>query len=91
MTIVFGLAIFFVVWWIILFAVLPFGVHTQGQAGETVPGTSPSAPARFDLKRVFLINTAVAIVVFCAIWAAIEFDWFGVGDLAREIQNRPKP
>ena len=88
MTIVFGLAIFFVVWWIILFAVLPFGVHTQSQAGETVPGTPPGAPAQFAIKRVFLINTAVSIVIFCAIWAAIEFDWFGVGDLAREMQNR---
>jgi predicted secreted protein len=87
MTIVFGLAIFFVVWWIILFAVLPFGVHSQSEAGETVPGTPPGAPAKFAIKRVFLINTAVSFVIFCVIWAAIEFDWFGVGDLAREIQN----
>ena len=35
MSIGFGIAIFFVVWWIVLFAVLPFGVRTQGEAGET--------------------------------------------------------
>jgi len=88
MTFVFGTAIFFVVWWIVLFAVLPFGVRTQDQAGETVPGTPPGAPAKFAMKRVFLLNTAVSIVVFGLIWSAIEFDWFGIGDLAREIQNR---
>ncbi len=87
MSIVFGVAIFFVVWWIVLFAVLPFGVRTQGEAGETVAGTPPSAPAKFPLVRIFMINTAVSIVVFCCIWAAIEFDLFGISDLASKVQR----
>lgn len=87
MSIGFGIAIFFVVWWIVLFAVLPFGVRTQGEAGETVPGTPASAPARFPLAKMFLINTAVAIVVFCCIWAAIEFDFFGISDFANKVQR----
>ena len=87
MSIGFGIAIFFVVWWIVLFAVLPFGVRTQGEAGETVPGTPSSAPARFPLARMFLINTAVAIVVFCGIWATIEFDFFGISDAVDKVQR----
>ena len=87
MTVVFGIAIFFVVWWIMLFAVLPFGVRTQGEAGETVAGTPSSAPAKFQIVRMFLINTAVSIVVFCIIWAAIEFDFFSIGELANKVQG----
>ncbi len=87
MSIVFGIAIFFVVWWIVLFAVLPFGVRTQGEAGETVAGTPPSAPAKFPLLRIFLINTVVSIVVFCCVWAAIEFDLFGISDLTGKAQR----
>jgi len=87
MTPVLAVAIFFVVWWIVLFAVLPFGVRTQGEAGEQVPGTPASAPAKFQLGRVFLINTAVSVVVFCVIWAAIDFDWFGIGELADKVQR----
>lgn len=87
MTVVFGIAIFFVVWWIMLFAVLPFGVRTQAEAGDTVPGTPPSAPAKFPLARLFLINTAVSIIVFCIIWAAIEFDFFGISELADKVQR----
>jgi predicted secreted protein len=87
MSIVLGVAIFFVVWWIVLFAVLPFGVRTQAEAGETVPGTPASAPAKFRLARMFLINTAVSIVVFCIIWAAIEFDFFGISELANKVQS----
>ena len=82
MSIGLAIAIFFVVWWIVLFAVLPFNVRTQGEAGETVPGTPSSAPAKFPLARMFLINTAVAIVVFALIWAVIEFDPFGIAELS---------
>ena len=71
----------------VLFAVLPFGVRTQGEAGETVPGTPSSAPSSFPFVRMFLINTAVAIVVFCCIWVAIEFDFFGISDFANKVHR----
>lgn len=34
---VMALAIYIFIWWITLFAVLPFGVRTQDEAGEVVP------------------------------------------------------
>lgn len=86
MSIVFAIAIFFVVWWITLFAVLPFNVRTQGEAGDTVPGTPSSAPEKFPLARMFLINTAVSVVVFAMIWAAIEFDLFGISEFIPKAQ-----
>ena len=85
MSVTLGIAIFFVVWWVVLFAVLPFGVRTQGEAGEVVPGTPESAPARFQLGRLFVINTGVAMVVFAVIWLVVEFDLFGVGQLADKL------
>jgi predicted secreted protein len=87
MSIVFGLAIFFVVWWITLFAVLPFGVHTQAESGQTVPGTPPGAPAQFRWGRVMLINTIVAVLVFGIIWMLIEYDAFNISELANKVTN----
>jgi predicted secreted protein len=84
MSLVFAIAIYFVVWWIVLFAVLPFGVRTQEEAGDVVAGTPPSAPAKFSLLRVVIINTIVAFIVFLFIWAVIEFDLFGVAKLANQ-------
>jgi len=78
MNITFLLAVYFIVWWVVLFAVLPFGVVTQGEAGEVVPGTPESAPAHFRLLRVVLITTVVASVVFLVLWAAIHW---GIVDL----------
>ena len=37
-------AIYFVVWWICLFVVLPFGVRNQVDTGEYVQGTERGAP-----------------------------------------------
>jgi predicted secreted protein len=81
---VFGIAIYFVVWWIILFAVLPFGVRTQGESGDVVAGTPPSAPAKFSFLRVAVINTLVAFIVFAIIWAIIEYDPFDIAKLANQ-------
>ena len=42
MSVTTGLAIYFLIWWVTLFAVLPFGVRSQHEA-ETAPGTDPGA------------------------------------------------
>ena len=44
MNVVGGLALYFVIWWITLFAVLPFGIRSQQEAGDVVEGTEPGAP-----------------------------------------------
>ena len=74
-------AIFFIVWWVMLFAVLPFGVRTQEEDGSIVPGSVPSAPARFRLWRTAGINTLVSAVVFAVIYFAITQSWITLADL----------
>jgi predicted secreted protein len=69
MTLSLGLALYFMIWWLTLFVVLPFGVHTQGEAGEVVPGTPASAPSAPRIVRIFLINTVLATAVFAALYA----------------------
>lgn len=70
-----SIAVYFVVWWTTLFVVLPFGVRTQAEAGDVVPGTPESAPARMRLMRVLGINTVVATIVFAIIWLTITRGW----------------
>jgi len=70
---VMALAIYIFIWWITLFAVLPFGVRTQDEAGEVVPGTPGSAPAKQRMLRIFMINTLVALVVFAIVYTVIEY------------------
>lgn len=75
-----SLAIYFVIWWIILFAILPIGVRTQDEAGEVTPGTMPSAPENPMLVRKALITTCVAAIVF-ATFVAITRSGLSIKDI----------
>jgi predicted secreted protein len=57
-------AIYFIVWWLVFFAVLPWGARSQHEEGEIVPGTDPGAPAIHGLATKLVWTTAVASVVF---------------------------
>ncbi len=82
---IFIAAIYFVVWWLVLFTILPFGMHTQDEAGEVVLGTSRSAPVRPKLFRKVIVTTIVTTVLVAAfVLAVVHFgitvwtvaDWF---------------
>jgi predicted secreted protein len=87
MTVAFGVVLYIMIWWMTLFAVLPFGVRTQGEAGEVVDGTPESAPVKPRIFRTMLINTVVAALVFGFVWLALENDWLGLYDAIE--QNLP--
>jgi predicted secreted protein len=80
MSVPFAIAINVVIWWTVLFAILPIGVRTQGEDGLVVPGTPASAPTRPRLLRVVLLTTLVSCLVFGALWAGIKS---GVIDLEK--------
>ena len=76
MTLPTGIAIYFIVWWVCLFVVLPFGVrnaHEEGVAvGEVV------APKL--LKKV-IATTVLSAVVFALIWGQMTYGWIGFADI----------
>ena len=63
----FGL--YFVVWWTLLFAVLPVRVQSQAEAGEVTAGTDPGAPAAPALRERAVWTTLVSAAVFVALAA----------------------
>ncbi|MBV9754145.1 MAG: DUF1467 family protein [Hyphomicrobiales bacterium] len=67
-TILAWLAIYVVVWWITIFAILPIGVRSQDEAGEVVPGSDPGAPALPRLALKAIITTAVSAVILAIIY-----------------------
>ena len=64
MSIATGLAIYFIIWWVVLFAVLPFGVRSQQESGDVARGSDPGAPVLPRLARKLLWTTIVSGVVF---------------------------
>ena len=64
MSVTTAIAIYFLIWWVVLFAVLPFGVHSQEEQGEIAAGTDPGAPAVPRLLAKLAWTTLVATIVF---------------------------
>jgi predicted secreted protein len=66
--------IYFVLWWIVLFAVLPIGARSQEEAGEIVPGSDPGAPAAPRLIRKAVWTTIATTVIFFLFYLAYAAD-----------------
>ena len=72
-------AIFFVIWWLVLFAVLPFGVKSQHEMDDVTLGTEHGAPHEPYLLRKALATTVLAAVIFAAVYL-----YFGVYEMTLE-------
>jgi predicted secreted protein len=68
-----GLAIFFTTWWIVLFAVLPFGVRSQHEEADYAIGTDPGAPVAPRLWIKMFWTTIISAVLLGGIWAFMTY------------------
>ena len=65
-----GFAVYFVMWWIVLFLTLPFGVRSQHEDGEGPPGTDPGAPVLTRMGPKLLWTTIISAALFAvSMWA----------------------
>jgi predicted secreted protein len=77
-----AIAIYFIIWWTVLFAVLPWGVRSQEESGTVAPGTDPGAPTIPRLARKLVWTTIVASAVF-ALWHVVyTYRLIALDDLA---------
>ena len=83
-----AVAIFFLIWWVVLFAVLPWGIRSQHEGGEIVPGTDPGAPAIPNLGRKLLWTTLVSVAIFAACYVAYVDRWVSLEGLVRPFGMR---
>lgn len=81
MAITSAIVLYAVVWFMVMFIVLPIGRRTQGDDGDVVPGTQLGAPVNFDLKRTIIIVSSVALVIWAVICAVIISGVISIRDL----------
>ena len=68
-----ALGLYLVIWWTILFAVLPFGIKSQAEEGNVVPGSEAAAPVKPMLGRKMAITTVLAAIILAIVWTTISF------------------
>jgi predicted secreted protein len=67
-----GILVYLVVWWLVIFMVLPWGVKPPE---NPEPGHATSAPDRPMLWRKVAITSVITAVVWVIIYLAIENSW----------------
>lgn len=77
MGLVSSIAIYFVIWWLCLFVVLPFGVKSQHEANDVTLGTEHGAPHQPYLLRKAIATTILAGVIFAGVYL-----YFGILDMS---------
>ncbi len=71
MTIFSGILVYAVIWWLVLFTVLPWGVR---RIERPEPGHAVEAPANPRILFKFTVTTLIATVLFAIAWLLIESD-----------------
>jgi predicted secreted protein len=66
-----GIVAYVIIWWVVIFAVLPFGI-TPAQEGD--PGHASGAPANPRLGAKAAATTAIAAVLWLVLYAVISSD-----------------
>jgi predicted secreted protein len=74
-----GLMVYIVLWWTVLFAVLPLGVRRVENPGR---GQERGAPERPDLVRKAIITSIVAAVLWLVFYVLHQADIFNFRDIA---------
>lgn len=73
---------FAIIYMVVLFCVLPFGVRTHQEEGTPMePGQATSAPVNPRIGLKFLITLGITCVLFSLYYVVGYFDLLGFGDL----------
>lgn len=67
-----GVVVYVLVWWVVVFAVLPFGIRAPDRL---VPGEAWGAPARPRLWLKAAITTVIAAAIWLVIFLVVRSDW----------------
>ena len=75
------IAMYFVFWWLTLFAILPFGLMTQDEDNDVTLGTVPSAPRGPHMLRAILWTTVVTAVLMGAFYGVTRGLGYSINDI----------
>jgi predicted secreted protein len=67
-----GIAVYFIIWWVVIFAVLPWGVTSAGDQ-EVVQGQERGAPRNPRILTKMAVTTVVAAVIWAIVYWIIEY------------------
>ena len=80
-------ALYFILWWLVLFATLPFGLKTQDEEEDVTLGTVSSAPKGPHMLRAFVRTTIVSALILGGFYALTKGLGLGLDDIPRIVPD----
>lgn len=81
-----GIILYIMIYWLMLFVVLPWGNRPLAESDVEV-GNSSSAPANPRLKKKFIATGVVAAVIWLIVFLLIYFDVIDFYEIAKEMRQ----
>lgn len=82
------IAFYFALWFVVLFAMLPFGLRTQQEEGEVTLGTVASAPQGNHMWKVVVRTTLVTALIVTVVVVAVNVYGFGFDAFPQIVPTR---
>ena len=77
-----SLIIYVMIWWIVFFSVLPFGIKSNKKIfEENIEGNDPGAPKNPQIAKKFLVTTIITSILFIVIYYLTNIGVLNLRDL----------
>ncbi len=80
-------ALYFILWWLVLFATLPFGLKTQEEDSDVTLGTEASAPRGPHMMRAIVRTTIVSAVILGGFYLVTRGLGLSIDDIPRIVPD----
>ena len=74
-----SIIVYVLIWWIIFFSVLPFGIESNKEIfKDSIEGNDPGAPKNPKMAKKFLITTIITSILFIMIYYAVKLNFLNL-------------
>jgi predicted secreted protein len=81
MSITGSIVVFIILWWLILFMILPRNINSQQEKGGIIEGTDPGAPSNPNIFKKLVLTTAIASLLFAIIFVLTYFNILNIREI----------
>ena len=81
MSITGSIVVFIILWWLILFMILPRNINSQQEKGRIIEGTDPGAPSNPNIFKKLVLTTAIASLLFAIIFVLTYFNILNIREI----------
>ena len=81
MSITGSVVVFIILWWLVLFIILPRNINSQQEKGNIIEGTDPGAPTNPNIVKKLVITTFITSLLFAIIFFLTYFNILNIREI----------